>query len=81
MDLEKEIRDFKNIFFREGMYMETYLTKKKELLNRIDCLSEEKLKFFMYLLYLDLITREQYLDIKNKIDNLRKYYKSILSFY
>lgn len=61
--------------------METYLTKKKELLNRIDCLSEEKLKFFMYLLYLDLITREQYLDIKNKIDNLRKYYKSILSFY
>lgn len=81
MDLEKEIKKFKNEVINNGMYMTTYLNKRKDFINRIDDSSKRSMEFFKYLYYLDLISQQQYLNIKEKVDNSKKYYKSILSFY
>lgn len=81
MNLEKEIIEFKKDVLNTGMYMNTYLNKRKEFIQKIDYASDNSMKFFMYLLYLNLITVEQYIGVKIRIDNSRKYYKSMLSFY
>ena len=80
MNLKKEIEEFK-IQVMNGMYMKDYIGKSKILKNKIENESEKSLKFFSNLYFLDLITMEQYLNMKIKVDNSRKYYKSILSFY
>ena len=78
-NLEKEIKEFKNEVFCKGMELGTYLNKRKELIKKIDYASEKSIKFFICLLYLGMITQKQYLDMKFKIVNLRKRYKSMLS--
>lgn len=77
--LEKEIIEFKKEVLNSGMQLDTYLNKRKEFINKIDYTSERNMKFFMYLLHLDMITRQQYLDAKIKVDNFRKRYKSMLA--
>ncbi len=80
MNLKEEILDFKNEVTDKGMYMDTYLNKRKDFINRIDSYSIRSMKFFTYLYYLDLISKEQYLNMKDKIDKSMRYYKSLLSF-
>ena len=80
MNLKKEIEEFK-IQVMNGMYMKDYISKSKIIKIKIEKESEKSLKFFSNLYFLNLITREQYLNMKDKIDKSRKYYKSLLSFY
>ena len=80
-NLEKEIKEFKSEVLCKGMELDTYLKKRKEFINKIDYTCERNMKFFMYLLYLDMITKEQYISAKVKVENSRKNYKMMLSFY
>lgn len=80
-NLLTEIKDFKNDVRNNGMFVNTYLNKRKEFIQRIEKSSNQSLKFFRILYFNDLISKEQYFDFKNKIDYARKYYKQRLSFY
>ena len=75
--LEIEIESFKEEVLTTGMTMSMYLNKKKNLINKIECFSNKSLMFFQQLY---LITQQQYLDMKRKVDNSRKYYKVMLLF-
>ena len=78
--LEIEIESFKEEVLTTGMTMSMYLNKKKNLINKIECFSNKSLMFFQQLYFIDLITQQQYLDMKRKVDNSRKYYKVMLLF-
>ena len=80
-NLQTEITDLKNDVKHNGMVITTYLNKRKEFLQRIELSSDRSLKFFRILYFNNLITKEQYIDFKMRIDNARKYYKQMLSFY
>ena len=80
-NLLTEITDFKNDVKHNGMVITTYLNKRKEFLQRIELSSDRSLQFFRILYFNNLITKEQYIDFKTRIDNARKYYKRVLSFY
>ena len=80
MNLKDEIEEFK-IQVMNGMYMKDYISKSIIIKNKIEKESEKCLKFFSNLYFLDLITMEQYFNMKTKVDNSRMYYKSLLSFY
>ena len=75
-----EIKDFKNDVKHNGMVITTYLNKRKEFLQRIELSSDRNLKFFRILYFNNLITKEQYIDFKTRIDDARKHYKRVLSF-
>ena len=77
----KEINDFKYEVTNNGMYVDVYLSKRKELIQRIDGFCDKCSNFFGYVLFIDMITHEQYLWIKEKIEKSRKSYKTMLSFY
>jgi len=76
-----EITDFKNDVKENGMVINTYLSKRKELIQKIESASTKSIEFFRVLYFYDLISKEQYLDYKMRIDNARKLYKQELSFY
>ena len=76
-----EITDFKNDVKHNGMFISTYLNKRKEFLQRIELSSDRSLQFFRILYFNNLITKEQYIDFKTRIDDARKHYKRVLSFY
>lgn len=76
-----EIIDFKNDVRNNGMVITTYLNKRKEFIQKIELASTKSMKFFRILYFYDLISKEQYLDCKMRIDNARKLYKQELSFY
>jgi len=76
-----EIINFRNDVKIKGMYLNDYLNKRKVFLSRIECASNKGLKFFRILYFYNYISREQYMEFKIKIDDARKYYKKILSFY
>ena len=76
-----EITDFKNNVKENGMIITTYLNKRKEFIQKIESASTKSMKFFKILYFYDLISKEQYLDYKIRIDNARKLYKQELSFY
>ena len=80
-NLLTEITDFKNDVKHNGMFISTYLNKRKEFLQRIELSSDKNLKFFRILYFNNLITKEQYIDFKTRIDDARKHYKRVLSFY
>ena len=79
--LLKEINDFKYEVTNNGMYVDIYLSRRKELIQKIDWFCDICLNFFGYVLFIDMITHKQYLWIKEKIENSRKSYKVMLSFY
>ena len=80
-NLLTEIQDFKNDVKTNGMFITTYLNKRTEFLNRIELSSKSSLKFFRNLYYMDLISKDQYINYKMRIDDARRYYKGVLSFY
>lgn len=73
-----EIKDFNKVFNTGGITLEYYFNKKKQIKKKIDLKSEESLNFFRWLYFYDLITQHQYMEMKSKVDNSRKYYKSLL---
>lgn len=76
-----EITDFKNDVRTNGMFITTYLNKRKDFLQKIELASANNIKFFKILYFSKLISKEQYLDYKMKVANARKYYKGVLSSY
>lgn len=80
-NLLTEITDFKNDVKCNGMFISTYLNKRKEFLQRIELSSDRSLKFFRILYFNNLITKEQYIDYKMRIADAKKYYKQMLAFY
>lgn len=79
--LIKEINDFKYDVIHKGMYVDVYLDRRKKLIQKIDWFCDKCLNFFCYVLFIDMISHEQYLRIKSKIEDTRKSYKVMLSFY
>lgn len=80
-NLLSEITDFKNDVRFNGMPIITYLNKRKEFIQKIESTSVNNMKFFKILYFNDLISKDQYLDFKIRIDTARKQYKGMLSFY
>ncbi len=76
-----EITDFKNDVKTNGMFITTYLNKRKEFLQRIELASENSLRFIRIIYFKSLITKEQYIDYKMRIADAKKYYKQMLAFY
>ena len=81
MNLKNDILEFKNEVINNGMFVDTYLKKRKYFIQMIDYESEKSMRFFSYLYFLHMISQEQYFNMKNRVDNSRKYYKRLLSFY
>lgn len=79
-NLLKEIEDFKTEVKTKGMYIDTYLKRRKEFIQKIELASENSLRFIRIIYFKSLITKEQYIDYKMRIANARKYYKQMLSF-
>lgn len=80
-NLLTEITDFKEDVKNNGMFITTYLNKRKEFLQKIESASANNMKFFKILYLSNLISKDQYIDYKMKIADARKYYKGMLSFY
>ena len=80
-NLLTEIQDFKSDVKTTGMFITTYLNKRKEFLQKIETASNNNIKFFKVLYFSNLISKDQYIDYKMRIDDARKYYKGVLSFY
>jgi len=80
-NLLSEITDFKNDVKINGMFVTTYLNKRKEFIQKIESASANNMKFFKILYFSNLISKDQYLDFKIRIDDARKQYKRMLSFY
>ena len=80
-NLLSEITDFKNDVKINGMFVTTYLNKRKEFIQKIESASANNIKFFKILYFSNLISKDQYLDFKIRIDDARKQYKRMLSFY
>lgn len=81
MNLRNDILDFKNTVSNQGMCINTYLNKRKDFIQKIELASKRSSNFISILYYKELISQQQYLDYKMKIDRSRKYYKQLLSFY
>lgn len=80
-NLLAEITDFKDDVRTNGMFITTYLNKRKEFLQKIETASNNNMKFFKVLYFSNLISKDQYINYKMRIDDARKYYKGVLSFY
>ena len=80
-NLLEEITDFKEDVKTNGMFITTYLNKRKEFLQKIESASNNDMRFLKILYFSNLISKDQYIDYKMKIDDARKYYKGMLSFY
>ena len=81
MNLKNDILEFKNEVINNGMCIDEYLNRCKDFIQMIDYESEKSMRFFSYLYFLHMISQEQYCNMKNRVDNSRKYYKMLLSFY
>ncbi len=81
MNLKNDILEFKNEVINNGMCIDEYLNRRKDFIQMIDYESEKSMRFFSYLYFLHMISQEQYFNMKNRVDNSRKYYKMLLSFY
>lgn len=79
-NLLKEIEDFKIEVKTNGMYIDTYLKRRKEFIQKIELAGENSLRFIRIIYFKSLITKEQYIDYKMRIADAMKYYKQMLAF-
>jgi len=79
-NLLKEIEDFKTEVKTNGMYIDTYLKRRKEFIQKIELAGENSLRFIRIIYFKSLITKEQYIDYKMRIADAMKYYKQMLAF-
>lgn len=75
----KDIRELNNLFNRGGVTLDFYFKRKKQIRKKIDLLGDENLKIFQLLYFCDLISHQQYMEMKNKVEQSRGYYKRLLS--
>ena len=79
-NLLKEIEDFKTELKTNGMYIDTYLKRRKEFIPKIELAGENRLRFIRIIYFKSLISKEQYIDYKMRIADAMKYYKQMLAF-
>lgn len=79
-NLLKEIEDFKTELKTNGMYIDTYLKRRKEFIQKIELAGENSLRFIRIIYFKSLISKEQYIDYKMRIADAMKYYKQMLAF-
>ena len=79
-NLLKEIEDFKTEVKTNGMYIDTYLKRRKEFIPKIELAGENSLRFIRIIYFKSLISKEQYIDYKMRIADAMKYYKQMLAF-
>lgn len=79
-NLLKEIEDFKTELKTNGMYIDTYLKRRKEFIPKIELAGENSLRFIRIIYFKSLISKEQYIDYKMRIADAMKYYKQMLAF-
>ena len=79
-NLLKEIEDFKTEVKTNGMYIDTYLKRRKEFIQKIELAGENSLRVIRIIYFKSLITKEQYIDYKMRIADAMKYYKQMLAF-
>lgn len=77
--LLNEINTFKEAVNKGGMLLIDYIQTTKNLKNKINIITERKIKFLKYVLSLDMITLEQYDRHKKLIEDEKIYYKTLLS--
>lgn len=75
----KDIRELNNLFNKGGVTLDFYFKRKKQIRKKIDLLGDENLKIFQLLYFYDLISHQQYMEMKNKVEQSRGYYKRLLS--
>lgn len=78
--LLNEIADFNKAVRIGGMLITDYIEKSRRIKHKIDVQSENSMKFFRCLLFLDKISMEQYIVAKSRVDESRIYYKRLLCF-
>ena len=68
-----------NSKFKSGIYFYEYLSLKKLTKSKLEYKAEEKLHQAMCLLVRGKITRDEYNNLKNKVDKTKKYYYKLLT--
>ena len=75
----EEIKSFYNRIRNEGIYWSDYIDHKKYLRNKIDDKVDDLLSLNRHLFMQGSITKEQYLEMQNKIENTKIYYKKLVA--
>ena len=75
----EEIKSFYNRIRNEGIYWSDYIDHKKYLRNKIDDKVDDLLSLNRHLFSQGSITKEQYLEMQNKIENTKIYYKKLVA--
>ena len=77
--LLNEINIFIESVNKGGLPLIDYVQTTKRLKNKVNMIAERKINFLRYVLYLDMITLEQYYKHKSLIQNEKIYYKTLLN--
>ena len=75
----EEIKSFYNRIRNEGIYWSDYIDHKRYLRNKIDDKVDDLLSLNRHLFSQGHITKEQYLEMQNKIENTKIYYKKLVA--
>ena len=75
----EEIKSFYNRIRNEGIYWSDYIDHKRYLRNKIDDKVDDLLSLNRHLFMQGSITKEQYLEMQNKIENTKIYYKKLVA--
>ena len=75
----EEIKSFYNRVRNEGIYWSEYIDHKKYLRNKIDDKVDDLLSLNRHLFSQGQITKEQYLEMQNKIEKTKIYYKKLVA--
>ena len=75
----EEIKYFYNRIRNEGIYWSDYIDHKKYLRNKIDDKVDDLLSLNRYLFRQGSITKEQYIEMQNKIEKTKIYYKKLVA--
>ena len=75
----EEIKSFYNRIRNEGIYLSDYIDHKRYLRNKIDDKVDDLLSLNRHLFSQGRITKEQYLEMQNKIERTKIYYKKLVA--
>lgn len=78
--LFNEIKSFYITVKQKGISWSEYVEHKRYLKNKIDDIVEDNLKLTDTLWWQDRITKEQYCNMRTKLENTRCYYKKLVSY-
>ena len=75
----EEIKSFYNRIRNEGIYLSDYIDHKRYLRNNNDDKVDDLLSLNRHLFSQGRITKEQYLEMQNKIERTKIYYKKLVA--